>query len=131
MPGNLYYLKTDFLKNEDNVDQAKYNLVEKIDSLLCILEDTFDQVSRNAFSSHYRNGDKHLFIYNEFYNEILFSQFKADVEKADGEKVVYVFDSENNFDNAHFDRADIVEKPIPAKIYEIYKEIVNGIKRGE
>ena len=131
LPGNLYYLKTDFLKNEDNVDQAKYNLVEKIDSLLCILEDTYDQVSKNAYSSHYKNGNKHLFIYNEFYNETLFNQFKAEVENTDGEKVVYVFDSENTFDNAHFDRRDIVEKPIPAKIYEIYKEIVNGIKRGE
>lgn len=131
IPSNLYYFQTEFIKDENNTEQAKYNLVEKIDSLLCIAENIFDEKERNDYSSHFTNGQKHLFIYNDYFNVYKFDEFKSRVLAANGEKIVYVYSSDNSIDNTLIDRVDVMVKPIPSKIYEIYKEIVEDIKRGE
>lgn len=131
IPSNLYYFKTDFIEDLDNTEQARYNLVEKVDSLLCITEDVMEEVERNNYSSHFINGSKHLFIYNDYYNEVKFNEFKQRVLAAQGEKIVYVYASDNNIDETLIEGNDIDLKPIPSKIYEIYKEIVEEIKRGE
>jgi len=128
---NLFYFKTTFIKNEINVEQSKYNLVEKVDSLLCIKEDIFNEIERNNYSSHFSSNDKHLFIYNDFYNEVNFTEFKKRVLNAKGIKIVYIYSIDNNIDESLFEDKDVFVKPIPSKIYEIYKEIVEEIKRGE
>ena len=133
IPANLIYYKTNFMENSNNTDQAKYCLVEKVDELLCISEDIFVQLERNAYWSHFISNDqtRHLFIYSDYYNEIKFNEFKQQVLKTNGNKVVYVFSLDNNVDQTLFEGLDNIEiKPIPAKIYEIYKEIVEDIKRG-
>lgn len=72
-----------------------------------------------------------MFIYSNYYNEIKFKEFKQRVLNASGTKVVYIFSSDNNVDETLFEGIKDVEvKPIPSKIYEIYKEIVEDIKRG-
>lgn len=134
IPANLIYYKTDFIKDSNNTDQAKYCLVEKVDELLCISEDIFGQLERNDYSSHYVSNDetKHMFIYSDYYNEEKFKEFKQRVLDTKGRKIVYVFSSDNNVDETLFEGIKDVEvKPIPSKIYEIYKEIVEDIKRGE
>ena len=131
LPANLYYFKTDFIEDQANTEQARYNLVEKVDSLLCIAEDVMEEVERNDYSSHFINGDKHLFIFNDYYNEIKFNEFKERVLSSKGHKIVYVYASDNNIDETLIEGNDIELKPIPSKIYEIYKEIVEDIKRGE
>lgn len=133
IPTNLIYYKTDFIKDNNNTDQAKYCLVEKVDELLCINEDIFVQLERNDYSSHYISNDKsrHMFIYSDYYNETKFNEFKQRVIRSTGTKVVYIFSSDNNVDENLFEGInDVVVKPIPSKIYEIYKEIVEDIKRG-
>ena len=128
---NLRYFKTDFLRDNSNKDQAKYELVAKVDSLLCIHEDIFDEVERNDYSSHYKNGDKHMFIYNEYINIDKFNEFRSRVLNTKGQKIVYIFSNNNYLDEDYFDgNSEIEVKPIPAKIYEVYKEIVEDIKRG-
>lgn len=132
IPANLIYYKTDFIKDCNNTDQAKYCLVEKVDELLCISEDIFVQLERNDYSSHYVSNDetRHMFIYSDYYNESKFNEFKQRVLSAKGNKIVYIFSSDNNVDEMLFDEIqDIEVKPIPSKIYEIYKEIVQDIKR--
>lgn len=133
IPANLIYYKTDFIKDSNNTDQAKYCLVEKVDELLCICEDIFIQLERNDYSSHYVSNDesRHMFIYSDYYNETKFKEFKQRVLSTSGTKVVYIFSSDNNVDETLFEGIKDVEvKPIPSKIYEIYKEIVEDIKRG-
>lgn len=133
IPANLIYYKTDFIKDSSNTDQAKYCLVEKVDELLCISEDIFIQLERNDYSSHYVSNDesRHMFIYSDYYNETKFKEFKQRVLSTSGTKVVYIFSSDNNVDETLFEGIKDVEvKPIPSKIYEIYKEIVEDIKRG-
>lgn len=131
LPANLYYFKTDFIKDEMNTEQAKYNLVEKVDALLCIAENIFDEKERNEYSSHFVCGNKHLFIYNDYYNAQKFEEFKGRVLSAKGEKIVYVYSSDNSVDENLINDAKVTVKPIPSKIYEIYKEVVEEIKRGE
>lgn len=131
IPSNLYYFKTDFISDSNNTEQAKYNLVEKVDSLLCIKESIFEEVERNDYSSHFVGGNKHLFIYNDYFNEEKFAELKDRILNSDGEKIVYVYSSDNNIDESLIEEEGITLKPIPSKIYEIYKEIVEGIKRGE
>lgn len=131
IPSNLFYFLTDFIKDEANTEQAKYNLVEKVDALLCITENVFDERERNDYSSHFVSGDKHLFIYNDFYNVDKFNEFKNRVLKEKGYKVVYVYSSDNSVDPTLIEGLDVVIKPIPSKIYEIYKEIVEDIKRDK
>lgn len=131
LKGNLYYFKTDFITDESNTEQAKYNLVEKVDALLCIVENIFEEKERNSYSSHFVSGDNHLFIYSDYYNVQRFEEFKNRVLSAKGEKIVYVYSSDNNVDESLIEGNDIVLKPIPSKIYEIYKEIVEDIKRNE
>lgn len=130
---NLVYFKTDFVMDKNNTDQAKYDLVEKVDSLLCILEDTYKQVFRNEYCSHYSTIDmkKHTFIYNDYFNKEKFDNFKKVIKETTGEIVVYVFSTDNSVDETLFNDCEIVVKPIPTKIYEIYKEISESIKRGE
>lgn len=131
LKANLYYFKTEFIKDEENTEQAKYNLVEKVDALLCIYENIFDEKERNDYSSHFVGNNRHLFIYNDYYNVQKFEEFKDRVLNAYGEKIVYVYSSDNNVDPTLIEREDVVIKPIPSKIYEIYKEIVEDIKRDE
>lgn len=134
IPSNLYYFKTSFIVDHKNSEQARYCLVEKVDALLCILENIFDEVERNDYSSHYISSDKtrHMFIYSEYFNEIKFHEFKQRVLNASGNKIVYIFSSDNYVDARIFEGNKGIEvKPIPSKIYEIYKEIVEDIKRGQ
>lgn len=131
LASNLYYFKTDFVKDEANTEQAKYNLVEKVDALLCVAENIFDEKDRNDYSSHFVSGNRHLFIYNDYYNVAKFNEFKNRVLSAVGEKIVYIYSSDNSVDESLIEGNNIVLKPIPSKIYEIYKEIVEDIKRDE
>lgn len=130
---NLIYYKTDYIEDSKNTDQAKYCLVEKVDELLCINEGIYNKVERNDYSSHYvsNDGTKHMFIYSDYYNEERFSAFRKKVLDSKGIKIVYIFSTDNNVDVTLFEEVKGIEiKPIPSKIYEIYKEIVEDIKRG-
>lgn len=131
LPNNLFYFKTDFFKDESNTEQARYSLVEKVDGLLCIAENIFEEVERNDYSSHYQSKNRHLFIFNDYYSKEKFDEFKNRILKADGSKIVYIYSSDNNVDPSLIIDKDVIIKAIPSKIYEIYKEIVEGIKRGE
>ena len=54
------------------------------------------------------------------------------MESTAGEKTVYMFSTDNSVDIRPFEGMDeVIVKPIPSKIYEIYKEIVEDIKKKE
>ena len=53
-----------------------------------------------------------------------------DMESTAGDKTVYMFSTDNSVDIMLFEGMDeVIVKPIPSKIYEIYKEIVEDIKK--
>jgi len=134
IPSNLIFYKTDFIMNSQDTDQAKYSLVEKVDELLCIKEETYVAKERTDQFSHYESfsGGKHTFIYSDYYSAEPFSDFIKLIDSVDGEKVVYMFSTDNIIDEKLFENINnLTVKPIPSKIYDIYKEIVEDIKRGE
>lgn len=129
---NLLYFKTSFVNDEKSRDQAKYSLVEKCNGLLCILEDCFDLVECRDSWCEYSSPDKELFIFNDFYSADTFETMKSKIKQLNKTCVLYFFSTDENLD--FVDRTgieDVTIKPIPTKIYEIYMEIVEGIKRGE
>jgi len=130
---NLHYYKTDFIPNVNNRDQAKYNIVERCNELMCIVENTYNELENNEKYSIYENNSKtkRMFLYTDFYEEKSFNEFKSKVLESSAEVVVYIFSTDNVIDETLFDKDSKVQvKPIPNKIYEIYKEIIEGIKRG-
>ena len=131
LPSNLIYYKTDFVKDQANRDSAKYSLVAKCNGLLCILEDCYDLVEQKNDWFHYSSEDKDMYIYNDFCNEETFCEMKKSILSSKKPVILYVFSTDENLDG--FDLSNLkntVVKPIPSKIYEIYKEIVEEIKRG-
>ena len=134
IPANLIFYKTDFIMNSQDTDQAKYSLVEKVDELLCIKEETYVAKERTEQFSHHESfsGDKHTFIYSDYYSKEPFSEFINLIDSVEGEKIVYMFSTDNVVDEKLFENINnVTVKPIPSKIYDIYKEIVEDIKRGE
>ena len=132
IPANLYYFKTDFVKDEKNRDQAKYSLVEKCNELLCILEDCYDLVESHNSWYEYSSPEKELFIFNDFYSSEAFENIKSRIKQLNKTCILYVFSTDENLDFVDLTGIENVTiKPIPTKIYEIYKEIVEDIKRGE
>ena len=134
IPANLHYFKCDFIPNVGNADQAKYNLVEKVNNLLCIAEDVFDLVDSSARHYVYQSNDGHkqVFMYIDYYDAKSFTEFKKKILDSNADtKVVYIFSTDNAVDELLLKEVKGVEiKPIPSKIYEIYKDIVEDIKRG-
>lgn len=134
IPANIMYYRTSFVEDSKDTDQAKYCLVEKVDELLCITEETYVAKERTDHYSHYETffGKKHCFIYSDYYSEEPFQQFRNLINSVDGEKIIYMFSTDNSVDERLFEGLEnTIVKPIPNKIYEIYKEIVEDIKRGE
>lgn len=133
LSSSLRYFKTQFINDCKDRDQAKYNLVEKINGLLSIVEDCYTEIGKTSYSYHYiGSSNKHMFIFNDFYSEEKFNSFANEVNLTKGEKIVYVFTIGNEVDSSISELLkDSVVKPVPTKIYEIYKEIVEDIKRGE
>ena len=131
--GSLFYGKTGFVLDSKNREQAKYSLVEKCNGLLSILEDCFILKDKAANYYEYSDcNDKRMFIYNDFYSKKPFDEMKEKIKKETGKKILYIFSTDD--DLSPFDLSDLTDvevKPIPTKIYEIYKEIVEDIKRGE
>jgi adenine-specific DNA-methyltransferase len=128
---NLICYNCDFISDNNNDDQSLYNLVEKCNELLCIKEDTFIKEFSNNYYYIYRSFNKRLFIYFEFYNDNIITEMAKKVNDSNLENVVYIFSADNYIDEytiKKFPKSKI--KPIPSKIYEIYKEIVEDIKRG-
>lgn len=134
IPANLHYYKTDFIPHNGNVDQSKYDLVEKVNHLLCIRENVYDLIDQSGKFYIYAssNGTKEVFMYIDYYDRPSFDKFlnKIQTSKAH-EKIVYVFSTDNTVDERLFEGIKGTElKPIPSKMYEIYKHIVEEIKRG-
>lgn len=133
LPGSLHYYKCDFIPRISNTDQAKYSLVEKVNHLLCILENTFELVEKKDKFYIYQNSiiSKRLFMYIDYFDEMSFKEFKNHIKNSNAKSnIVYMFSTDNVIDETlFFDLPGIELKAIPTKIYEIYREITEDMKR--
>ncbi len=130
---NLHYYKCSLIPNAGSTDQAKYNLVEKVNHLLCIAENAYELVESSTKYYIYQNSgeNKQIFLYIDYYDLNFFEKFKSKIISSKmRNKIVYMFSTDNIVDEFLFKGIQGIElKPIPSKIYEIYKEIVEDIKR--
>jgi adenine-specific DNA-methyltransferase len=130
IPSNLYLFKTDFINDSPNRDQAKFNLVSQISELLCISENIFDIEEKNDSYAVFKSPDgRKMFIYYDIGNQKTFVQMAEKIKKAGENSIVYIFSTDNFIDEpVKASLPNCVLKPIPEKIYEIYKSIVEDIK---
>ena len=135
---NVRYLKASFADDNPSKDQAKYDLVEQVDSLICITEQTYDHIynNNNTFNLYTSiKKDKITAIYNDYYEKESFNDMLDKiVDNNIKDNVVYYFSLDNNIDEAleklvKDKLPNATVKPIPSKIYEIYKKIAEDLRR--
>ncbi len=132
---SLKYFKASFVEDNVSKDQSKYNLVEKCDGLLNIKENIFDKVMGDLDFNIYNNADKSMAIYNNYYDKLSFDKMMDKLSNLNKkENIVYYFSLDNNVDESieNYVKDKIKNatvKPIPSKIYEIYKKISDDLIR--
>ena len=132
---SLKYFKASFVEDNVSKDQSKYNLVEKCDGLLNIKENIFDKVMGDLDFNIYNNADKAMAIYNNYYDKLSFDKMMDKLSNLNKkENIVYYFSLDNNVDESieNYVKDKIKNatvKPIPSKIYEIYKKISDDLIR--
>jgi len=134
---NLRFFEVDYIESLLSKDQSKYNLVERCDGLLNIMENIFDKVKYGKNFNIYLNlsEEKTMGIYNNYYEENSFNEMLKRIEEINvNTKIIYYFSLDNNIDEALENKVNekikgAIVKPIPSKIYEIYKRISDDIER--
>lgn len=130
---NLYFLKSDLSPTDSSKDQVKYELAQRIDPMLCLLESTMTEtINRDKYSVYTdANKSKLTIIYRDFYSENDYKEICAIVESNPSIPVtVYHFSVSNLVQNNVFDKyKNVVSKPFPSKIYDIFKNIIDDVKR--
>lgn len=134
---NLRFFEVDYIESLLSKDQSKYNLVERCDGLLNITENIFDKVKYGKNFNIYLNlsEEKTMGIYNNYYEENSFNEMLKRIEEINVKtKIIYYFSLDNNIDEALENKVNekikgAIVKPIPSKIYEIYKRISDDIER--
>lgn len=134
---NLRFFEVDYIESLLSKDQSKYNLVERCDGLLNIMENIFDKVKYGKNFNIYLNSseEKTMGIYNNYYEENSFNEMLKRIEEINVKtKIIYYFSLDNNIDEALENKVNekikgAIVKPIPSKIYEIYKRISDDIER--
>lgn len=133
--GNLYCFDTAFVERSASDDQSKFDLVREIDGLLSIKEATFTKIVETAFLSVYTNEqqDKHVFIFPSIPDKKKTDTIVELANTYKGKIVVYMFSLSNDtdefkplFSKEFLEKIDL--KPIPTKIYEIYKNWAKNLK---
>ena len=137
LKANLRYFRTSFMETTLSGDQDKYNLVERCDGLLNIKENIFDKADSGTNFNIYLNKEDNraMGIYNNYYETNSFEEMLLKIKNLNmANNIIYYFSLDNNVDEAleklvkkAISNVDV--KPIPSKIYEIYRKISEDLKR--
>ncbi len=119
--GNLKYFKTAFVPAEPT-DKNKIALTEKTTSMLCIKEDTFEEVKTTDKYKIFRNRNRFTGI---IYDHQVIDEFKQEIQTIDGKFSLYIFSlGEDTFDDEFEDMKQKVKlSPIPEAILRVYRRI--------
>lgn len=119
--GNLKYFRTGFVP-ADPTDKNKVALTKKATEMLCVKEDTFDEVKSTDKYQIFRNKKKHTGI---IFDHLAIPEFKEEIKDIDGKFSVYVFSlGDDTFDEEFEDIKDKVKlSPIPEAILRVYRRI--------
>lgn len=119
--GNLKYYKTSFVP-ADPTDKNKIELTRKATEMLCIKEDTFDEVISNNKYKIFRSNKKHTAIICGHQH---IEEFKHEIAKINGRINVYIFSlSDDAFETEFSEFLPRVKvSPIPEAILRVYRRI--------
>ncbi|HEV7700034.1 MAG TPA: site-specific DNA-methyltransferase [Pyrinomonadaceae bacterium] len=121
-PANLKYFSTDFVPNI-MTDNDKRILVSRSTELLCIAEDTFDELScKEQQYAIFRNAKRSTaIIYDEDWIDSCVDELNR--LKPSGTATVYVFSYDQDYDQRDFAELSIKfkVKPIPEAILNVYR----------
>lgn len=120
--GNLKYYKTSFVPKSRVSDDTKYGLVQRSTEMICIKEDTFDEVLNKKYIKIFKNKNQYTAI---LFHLDYFDDFKKELRKLNKPIHIYVFSLTN--DTYENDFKDLRQKfdlcPIPESILEVYRKI--------
>jgi len=119
--GNLKYFKTTFVPAEPT-DHNKTALTKKATEMLCVKEDTFDEVKTSEQYKIFRNKNRYTGI---IFDHQAIDDFKKDIADIDGKCSVYVFSlGDDTFDDEFEDvKKKVKLSPIPEAILRVYRRI--------
>ncbi len=118
---NLKYFKTSFVPAEPT-DKNKIALTEKATEMLCIKEDTFEEVKTTKQYKIFRNKKRYTGI---VFDHQAIDDFKKEIAKIDGKFSLYIFSlGDDTFDEEFEDMKKKVKlSPIPEAILRVYRRI--------
>jgi adenine-specific DNA-methyltransferase len=119
--GNLKYFKTSFVP-ADPTDKNKIALTEKATEMLCVKEDTFEEVKSTKQYKIFRNKKRYTGI---VFDHQAIDDFKKEIAKIDGRFSLYIFSlGDDTFDEEFEDMKKKVKlSPIPEAILRVYRRI--------
>lgn len=121
LPANLKYYKTNFVP-ADPTDKNKIALTEKATEMLCVKEDTFEEVKSTKQYKIFRNKKRYTGI---VFDHQAIDNFKKEITKIDGKFSLYIFSlGDDTFDEEFEDMKKKVKlSPIPEAILRVYRRI--------
>ena len=124
--GNLKYYKTNFVGSEPTHRNKKL-LTDKSIEMLCIRENTFDEVLSKKDISIFKSEKKYTAI---LFNEIKIEEFKRKINKLKLPVSVYVFSLEGDDFREDFEdlQNEITLCSIPEAILKVYRRIYETAK---
>ena len=119
--GNLKYFKTTFVPAQ-KTDKNKVKLMDKATDMLCVKENTFEEVKNIQAYKVFRNGSHYTGI---IYNQRAIDKFKKFIDGIDGKFVIYVFSlGDEDFREQFVDMDKVIKlSPIPKVIMQVYRRI--------
>lgn len=119
--GNLKYFQTAFVP-ADPTDKNKKELTKKATEMLCVKEDTFEEVISCEKYKIFHNKKRYTGI---IYDYLEIDDFKKEIANLVGKFKVYVFSlSDDTFDEEFEDVKNKVKlSPIPEAILRVYRRI--------
>lgn len=122
--GNLKYFKTEFVDYKEPTDKNKIKLTEEAIEMLCVKEETFEEVDNKIGFKIFKNHDHHTGI---IFDQLAIREFKEAISNIKGKFSVYVFSlGDDTFDEEFEDIKQKVKlSPIPEAILKVYRRIFN------
>ena len=122
---NLRYFKTEFIGNTNNKDQLFFDLTEKCIPMLCIKENTFEEIKITSEYKIYSNKTKDMYtcVYFDIFGQ-KYEEFIKALEKIDKPKKLYIFSLGELVSEEELAKVkDYKIEPIPYKIVELYRRL--------
>lgn len=127
LSGSLKYFKTEFVDYVGTRDQLYYDLTEKCVPMLCVKGSTFEKIESDKEYVIYSNKEKTKYscVYYDIFGT-KYDEFLEKVKKIKEEKMLYIFTLGEYIDTSVLSEiSNYTLEPIPYKIVELYKKVVN------